>query len=165
MLYLRKKPIYENHPFNAKCEGNLTKCTVYTYIVTVKAFFNFLLNEKYITVDLMKKFKMIKPENKLIVPLTESKVSAIDALFNLRAETGSRNLCIFYLMLDAGLRSSEMLNLQITNVQFNDDLIFASQGKGSKDRTIPLSPHLATQNKFHSNIYKLGKKFFRRYSV
>ena len=39
-------------------------------------------------------------------------VQQIDKLFNLKTEFGLRNWCIVHLMLDAGLRSSEVINLR-----------------------------------------------------
>ena len=54
-------------------------------------------------------------------------------------------------MLDAGLRLSEVLNLQISHVDFNQNYIFIVNGKGSKDRIIPLVPRL--------------KKYLYRYTV
>lgn len=132
MLYLRKKPIYENHPFHKNVQGNMTKCSVRNYMVHVKAFMNFLYNEEYMETDVFRNFKMIRAGDKQIVPLTEEAVESIDNLFNVKTETGARNYCIFHLMIDAGLRSLEVRNLRIKDIGFADDLIFISQGKGAK---------------------------------
>jgi integrase/recombinase XerC/integrase/recombinase XerD len=141
-LYLRNKPKFEGHPFNITMDKGITKRSIKTYQVDIRTFFNFLYNEEYIQVNLTRGYKIIKPESKLLVPLTVEDVANIDKLFNIKTELGCRNLCIFHLMLDAGLRSSEVMNLTTQNINLRDDVIFVSHGKGAKDRTLPLTPIL-----------------------
>jgi integrase/recombinase XerC/integrase/recombinase XerD len=52
-----------------------------------------------------------------------------------------RNLCIVHLMLDAGFRRSDVVNLRYSNISFTNNYIMI-QGKGCKYRTVPLCSRL-----------------------
>lgn len=54
-----------------------------------------------------------------------------------------RNYAIFATYLFAGLRKTELLNLNFMDVDFTAMTIFVRQGKGSKDRMIPMDYTLA----------------------
>ena len=65
-----------------------------------------------------------------------------DRLFNLKTEFGLRNWCIVHLMLDAGLRSSEVINLRFCDLMFDKNIIQIYKSKGSKTRLVILCPRL-----------------------
>ena len=55
---------------------------------------------------------------------------------NLRAPTGLRDAVMIRLMINAGLRSSEVINLKTEDVDWISGKIHIKQGKGSKDRIV-----------------------------
>jgi len=55
----------------------------------------------------------------------------------------SRNQAIISMLIFAGLRKRELMNLKYSDVDFNQMTIFVSLGKGAKDRLIPISHALA----------------------
>ncbi|MDI9607547.1 MAG: tyrosine-type recombinase/integrase [Atribacterota bacterium] len=59
--------------------------------------------------------------------------------FNQKAPTGLRNYAMVRLMLDAGLRCGEVLNLKTNDVDFQTGKIHVKQGKGEKDRIVWLN--------------------------
>lgn len=54
-----------------------------------------------------------------------------------------RNHAIFSMFVFAGLRKKELLKLRCTDVDIENLTIFINQGKGSKDRVVPMSYTLA----------------------
>lgn len=54
-----------------------------------------------------------------------------------------RNHAIFATFVFAGLRKKELLNLKITDVDLDNLSIFINQGKGNKDRIVPINYTLA----------------------
>ena len=60
-----------------------------------------------------------------------------------------RNHAIFSAFVFAGLRKSELLKLKLTDVDIENLSIFVNQGKGSKDRIIPMSYTLAASFKVY----------------
>jgi integrase/recombinase XerD len=81
----------------------------------------------------------IKPEEKLPVVLSEVEAKAL-----LESSTKTRNpdrdRLIVELLLKAGLRLSELLNLKVSDIEEEQGITFLriNQGKGKKDRRIPL---------------------------
>ena len=54
-----------------------------------------------------------------------------------------RNHAIFATFIFAGLRKSELLNLKYADVDLENNSIFVRQGKGSKDRVVPICQALS----------------------
>lgn len=53
-------------------------------------------------------------------------------------ENGVRDRAILELMYASGLRVSEVLNLKVEDVDFEKGIIFVKEGKGKKDRVVPI---------------------------
>lgn len=58
---------------------------------------------------------------------------------NRNCATGCRNYAILMAMYGAGLRNSEVCNLTLADVKFHTRLIYVQDGKGGKDRYIPMT--------------------------
>ena len=58
---------------------------------------------------------------------------------NAAAPTGLRNLCMMQVMLDAGLRPSEVLNLRVRDIDWMAGKLTVREGKGNKDRVLWLN--------------------------
>ena len=58
---------------------------------------------------------------------------------NAAAPTGLRNLCMMQVMLDAGLRSVELLNLRVRDIEWMAGKLTVKEGKGNKDRVLWLN--------------------------
>ena len=68
--------------------------------------------------------------------LTESEQKVLLAQPNPRYPTGERNLLIMRIMLDAGLRLSEAINLKWVTLDLMTGKLHVKQGKGGKDRIL-----------------------------
>ena len=104
--------------YSLRCSGR-KNTTVNTYFRAVKVFLNYCIGEGYCEPDILRKVKFLKNDAAPVVPLSDPEVDEIDGLFNWNTETGMRNHCIVHLMLDAGFRSSEVVNLQYSEINFN----------------------------------------------
>src|ERR1044071_4912188 len=58
---------------------------------------------------------------------------------NKRYTTGLRNLCMMRLVLDAGLRASEVLKLAVNDIDWMSGKLKVREGKGKKDRILWLN--------------------------
>lgn len=73
---------------------------------------------------------------KLPEVLNDQERKALLAQPNPKALTGLRNLCILRLMVNAGLRASEVLNLRVRDLDWTSGRLMVREGKGGKDRTL-----------------------------
>lgn len=71
--------------------------------------------------------------------LTEEEQKALLRQPNLRYPTGLRNQAMMKLMLDVGLRTSELLNLKTRDIDWMSGKVFVHEGKGKKDRVLWLN--------------------------
>lgn len=156
LVYLRNRSKFINNKFvdvEQHSEELLTKTSVATYQRGLKAFFAYCYKEDLMNYDVARNFKIIRAESKEKLPLYEDEVKKIDTAYNLRCETGLRNYCIVHLMLDAGARLSEVLNLKSNDIYFTKNLL-RLYGKGDKERFVPLSLKLKRSLMYYLTAYR-----------
>lgn len=122
-------------------ESGRKNTTINTYFRAVKVFLNYCIDEGYCSSDVLRKVKFLKSDQEPVIPLSEWEVDEIDGLFSSKTESGIRNLCIIHLMLDAGFRSSDVVNLRFSNINFDSNYLIV-KGKGDKFRSVILCPKL-----------------------
>lgn len=61
--------------------------------------------------------------------------------------TGARNHTILMIMYRSGLRVSEVANLALADMDFESELIYVQDGKGGKDRYVPMDSDLISSAK------------------
>ena len=71
--------------------------------------------------------------------LTQEEQDRFLRTFSKRAPTAIRNYAMCRLMLDAGLRCGEVLNLKVNDVDWTTGRVHIRQGKGEKDRIVWLN--------------------------
>jgi len=88
-----------------------------------------------------------KREKKLPSKLTkQTTLRLLEVVYNYPYEykfLRYRNHAIFSIFIFAGLRKQELLNLKFADIDIENLTLFVRQGKGSKDRIIPISYVLA----------------------
>ena len=154
VLFLRTKKKFEGHPFTPESDEAIKNSSVRTYTRAVKSFLNYCKNEHYI--EDYKKVKMPKNNARQIIPLYSDEVEKIDATFNLSSMMGLRDYCIVHLMLDAGFRSQEVINLKIQDVLFDKDALLVVNSKGSVSRIVIMSSRLKGYLQDYICYYRYG---------
>jgi integrase len=71
-----------------------------------------------------------------------------------------RNHAIFAVFIFCGLRKGELLNLRYGDIDLGSMTVFVRQGKGKKDRIIPISPTLAHSLRRYLEARKSKNKTF-----
>lgn len=139
--YLRKRHKYDGHP-TMQTSGELIKnTTVSTYSRAVKAFLRFCESEEYLHVR-VKIPRLPRSDAEQKIPLYEDDVKQVDNAFNLKTKLGLRNYCIVHLMLDAGLRCQEVVNLRFRDMLFDKNVLHLEISKGFKSRVVLMCPKL-----------------------
>ena len=109
-------------------------------IKTFRAYFKYATLEEYITVNPTIKVGWVKEDKALIKAFTDEEVSRMIDVYKVSDYMTIRNKCIMALLLDTGIRNSELCKL--VNVDVNELSLTIKQGKGRKDRRVSLSPYL-----------------------
>lgn len=79
---------------------------------------------------------------------------------NTNCPTGIRNYAIIIMLYRAGLRVAELCNLGLEDVNFETGLIYVQQGKGKKDRYIPIDADIEKTAKAWLDIRPGSEYFF-----
>ncbi len=114
----------------------------------IRAFYRYLLLNDTIQVDPSELLQQPKIGRKLPDVLHHSEIEELINAIDLSKPQGERNKAIVETLYASGLRVSELINLKISNLFFNDDFIKVV-GKGSKERLVPIG-HTAIKQ---INIY------------
>ena len=120
--------LYDNH---------LDNHTQARILSGIKKFFSFLELENEIDKNPTNLIENPKLGRKLPVFLTVEEIENVISSIDLSETEGHRNHAIFETLYSCGLRVSELVNLQISNLYFNDEFIRII-GKGNKERLIPI---------------------------
>lgn len=73
--------------------------------------------------------------------LFDDEIDELLKSIDLSSDEGIRNRAMFELMYACGMRVSEVVNLEVNNIDFNEDIVFIT-GKGDKQRIVPFYPEL-----------------------
>jgi integrase/recombinase XerD len=115
----------------------------------LKSFFNYLLFEEYRKDNPLDLIESPKIGRKLPDTLSEEEINALIAAIDLSKPEGERNRAILETLYGCGLRVSELVDLKISDLFFDEDFIKVT-GKGDKQRFVPISDI----NKKYMNSYK-----------
>ena len=122
------------------------------HIVSIKNYFKFLERNNLISNNPTTEITGLKMPKKMPRILSEED---INNLLDLPLEDAYdyRNKAMLELMYSSGLRVSELLSLEVNNIDFNMNLVRV-YGKGSKERIVPIDD-IATKYLFeYINIYR-----------
>lgn len=103
----------------------------------IKAFFFYLLLEHIIETSPMDTIDMPKLGRRLPDVLSVEEIDRMIQVIDLSSKEGQRNKAIIETLYGCGLRVSELTNLTLSNLYFNDGFIRVI-GKGDKERLVPI---------------------------
>ena len=112
----------------------------------IKLFLKWCVQREYIDENPIEKIEKPKLAKKLPKRISqEDALRVIEYAFNMRTSyrfERYRNRAIFAVMIYAGLRAKEVLELKMGGVDIQHRIINVYAGKGDKDRIVPMAPRL-----------------------
>jgi integrase/recombinase XerD len=114
----------------------LSSRTVSRYMSSIRALFRFLINEGITEKDPTVGLSRPKPVKNPPEYLTIEEVEILLDMPDEKTVLGLRDKTIMELLYSCGLRISEVVQLQVNSVNFDEGLILV-QGKGKKERIVP----------------------------
>ena len=104
----------------------------------IKSFFRFLIMADYLEADPSELLEGPKIGLKLPEVLTVEEIDTIISAVDRSKAEGQRNRAILETLYSCGLRVSELVNLKLSDLYFDEGFIKV-EGKGSKQRLVPIS--------------------------
>ncbi len=134
---------WESSPYT-KDEKRLSPFSVQGYVRTIKAFWSWLVVEGYIQSNPMEKIRIPKVPRKVIATFSPDQIERMIRKLDLNKPRTFRDYTIVLLLLDTGIRLSELANLKTENVDFKQSCLLVT-GKGNKERIVPTGTQVRRQ--------------------
>lgn len=109
--------------------------SICNHISSLRSFFKFLKNNEYISLNPILLIENPKLEKKLPKYLYYEDIEKILNIPDLNTDVGIRDALILELLYVSGIRVSELVNIKISNIDFNNQKI-KIMGKGNKERIV-----------------------------
>ena len=124
-------------------------------IVSIKAFHKYL-SENYNVIDISTKINTPRFYRKLPNILT---IEEVDNLLDIKLDTpfDYRNKAMLELMYSSGLRVSELINLELSDIDLNNNYVRCF-GKGNKERIVPIGEYSSKYLSIYINEYRDSMK-------
>src|SRR3989344_5604919 len=136
---VRKYRLDLNRRLSSRSHEELKKTTQKNFLVCLRSFLKYLIVEEGIDALSPDKITLGKPDESIPKVLDGQQLQLLFSSQNLEKRSGLRDRAILELLFSTGLRVSEFINLNISDVTLSSDE-FSVIGKGRKVRTVYLSP-------------------------
>lgn len=148
--------------YNGRTEKNWTANTFITFHKSLVVFFRWCVDNGLMETNPAEKVETPKREKRIPPKLTKQQaLRLLEVVYNYPYDykfLRHRNYAMFATFIYAGLRKSELLHLKYADIDLENLTIFIRQGKGSKDRIVPMSYTLAEiLKKYISERQRLNK--------
>ena len=104
----------------------------------LKSFYDYLLFEKLIKINPVSNIESPKLRRKLPSTLSIEEINSMINNIDKTRKESERNIAIIETLYGCGLRVSELINLKISDLYFEEDFVKVT-GKGNKQRLVPVS--------------------------
>ena len=173
-LTIEKKTIQEfiysiSKQLNARSQSRI--------ISGLRSFFNYLVFEDYRQTNPLDLIESPKIGRKLPDTLSTKEIDELIATIDLSKPEGERNRAIIETLYSCGLRVSELINLKLSDLFFDEGFLKVT-GKGNKQRFVPIGgqtiklinlykneirSHLKIENEFKDTLFlnRRGKQLSR----
>ena len=113
----------------------------------VRSFHKFLLLDEYTDKDPTELLESPRLGDHLPEVLSVEEIDALEAAIDLSKWEGQRNKAIIEVLFSCGLRVSELVNLELSNLYLEEGFVRV-MGKGRKERLVPISKEAIKQLQF-----------------
>lgn len=134
---LKADAVHINQFFAKRAEQGISSRSLARLLSCLRGFYHYALRENLITTDPTLNIESPKLGRKLPNVLTEDDVEALLAAPDIDDVLGLRDKAMLELLYACGLRVSELIALQTTDINLMQGVIRV-YGKGSKERLVPM---------------------------
>ena len=116
----------------------LSESYINTILKNIRSFYAYCYKEEH-CLNVAKKVEFLREKTVLINTFTDSEVRKMLDAYRMDTYMNARNRCIVSILLDTGIRNSELCSIK--NIDVKETVIYIF-GKGRKERIVPISPYL-----------------------
>jgi integrase/recombinase XerD len=144
----------QNNPYRPTTDKPLSPLTVAGYVRVLKLFFNWVKREGYVENNPGRLLRVPKTPTKIVETFANDQIRQLLGAVDIKKTNGFRDLCMMLLFLDTGIRLTELVTLEIPDMDLERGEI-KIRGKGGKERIVPIG----------GKVQKALWKYVHRYRV
>lgn len=132
---------YQKHLHHYRKDGDkpLAMATQRLRLTAVKVFYRWLAKQGYLSYSPLEMIELPKRTKQLPKSiLSEKEVEQVLNIIDINTITGLRDRAMIETLYSTGIRRLELLSLQLNNLDRSRGWVRVNQGKGHKDRIIPI---------------------------
>jgi len=154
--HLQSSNRWPNRVHPSKDFGKLSSYTIQGKIRALKAFWGWLYREAHIDSNPLTGLPLPKVPKNMIVILEKEQIIKLLKAIDKYTPSGARNYTILLLLIDTGLRISELTCIKMTDINPTQGYIKVI-GKGQKERMVPFSAFTRKELMKYINRYRLSQ--------
>jgi len=132
---------YRRHLYHYRKENGepLSFATQQQRLIPLRAFFKWLARENHILSNPASELELPRVHRKLPTRiLSADDIEAVMAQTGVHGDLGLRDRALLETLYSTGIRRSELINLKLYDIDLKNGSLLVRQGKGQKDRYVPL---------------------------
>lgn len=126
--------------------------SINTRLRAIRAFFNFAYKHGYIPKNPFANIQLLKDRRTVIETFTREQIHKLLKSTDLRTFTGVRDYTIMLLLLETGVRASELIGIETDDIRWEDSMILIRNTKGHRERLVPFQSKMRAQLKKYLSI-------------
>jgi integrase/recombinase XerD len=136
VAHLQNSNRWAGRPHIKSAQGRLSPYSIQGHTRATKVFFSWLFDEEHIKENPLAGYPLPKVPQKQIPTLTLDQLRKLLTLIDRSTAVGARNHAMLLLLLDTGMRISELVNIKLDDLDLVRSLV-KIVGKGQKEHTVP----------------------------
>lgn len=121
-------------------DAGLSNTTINHRVRSLKQFYQYLVVESIVPANPAEKIDRRKAPVNLIETFTEEQLAKLLAVPDKTRFVGLRDYAMMLLLLDTGVRLSELVGIKLVDLKLSENEIVITEGKGGKQRRVFVSP-------------------------
>lgn len=152
LLKIRNERVCKNYISYLSNQG-YASASIHRKLSALHSFYNYLVREEILNINFFDMVEAPKIPKRLPKMIKEEEIRMLFEVCDLTNKLGYRNYCILGCLYGCGLRVSELCNMLIKDIDFNERTILI-HGKGSKDRVVIMYEELAESLKHYISTFR-----------
>ena len=129
------------HHRNPRTDKPIKFATQASYLTAVKHWLGWLVEQNWLEMNPAENLQLPKAEHRLPSNhLTLEEIETLLGVVDLTTASGLRDRAILETFYSTGMRRSELIALHLDDIDHQRGLVVIRQGKGRKDRVVPIGP-------------------------
>lgn len=133
---------------------NLKTSSIHRKVSSLTSFYNYFLSQGLVRENYFLSVETPKMPKRIPKDIKNEEIIMLLEACDMNSKLGYRNYCLLSCLYACGIRVSELCNMQIKDIDFNERII-RIHGKGSKEREVFITQTLADHLKHYISTFRV----------